>query len=143
MSDPQGKILQNGIVSENKVNKVSVGRACENAAVDYLTGLGFELLRRNYTTPYGEADIIMRDGECFVFIEVKARRTVKYGRPAEAVTKKKIYRYLQIAQYFFMNENLDDYAVRFDVAEVYINDDRPRINYIRGAFDFTDISDFY
>ncbi len=125
------------------MNTRKLGFDAESKVMQYLTDSGFEPIARNYTTPYGEADIITKDNDTFVFTEVKARKTQKYGKPAEAVTKQKKLRYLRIAQYYFMSSGITDFNVRFDVAEVYISNGTGCVNYIKNAFDFTDISDFY
>ena len=125
------------------MNTRKTGAGAEDAALKYIVANGLELVERNYTTPYGEADIIAKEGSVFVFIEVKARRNQKYGSPADAVTKRKKLRYLNIAQYYFMSKSIRDYEVRFDVAEVYISGGKFNVNYIKNAFDFTGISDFY
>ncbi len=143
MPDTQRKILQNGIIAQNKVNTRKIGNIAEDEVVKYIERKHFELLCRNFVTPYGEADIIAKDGDIFAFIEVKARSSNKYGLPAAAVTKKKMLRYMQIAQYYFMQNNIEDYIVRFDVAEVFGAKGIYDINYIQNAFDFTGISDFY
>lgn len=125
------------------MNTRKTGAGAEDVAIKYIVANGIEPVERNYTTPYGEADIIAKEGSVFVFIEVKARRNQKYGSPADAVTKRKKLRYLNIAQYYFMSKSIRDYEVRFDVAEVYISDGKFNVNYIKNAFDFTGISDFY
>ena len=125
------------------MNTRKTGAVAEDAAIKYIVANGIEPVERNYTTPYGEADIIAKEGSVFVFIEVKARRNQKYGSPADAVTKRKKLRYLNIAQYYFMSKSIRDYEVRFDVAEVYISGGKFNVNYIKNAFDFTGISDFY
>lgn len=125
------------------MNTRKIGLEAEAAVAEYIHDCGFVLETRNYMTPYGEADIIAKDGDAVVFIEVKARKNTKYGKPAEAVTKQKKLRYLRIAQYYFMNREINDFKVRFDVAEVYDKNGKSNVNYIRNAFDFTDICDFY
>lgn len=71
-----------------------------------------------------------KDGETVVFCEVKTRLSGAFGTPAEAVDGKKEKRYIDIARYFLMKAGRDDFAVRFDVLEVF----EDRINHIVGAF---------
>lgn len=71
-----------------------LGRTGEDLAVERLTALGWEIIARNWRTRRGEIDIIAKDGDCLVFVEVKARRAKAggdpyLGRPEEAVTAKK------------------------------------------------------
>ena len=91
------------------MNTRKTGAGAEDVAIKYIVANGIEPVERNYTTPYGEADIIAKEGSVFVFIEVKARRNQKYGSPADAVTKRKKLRYLNIAQYYFMSKSIRDY----------------------------------
>ena len=63
-------------------------------AEKYLKAAGCKILRRNYKTPFGEADIIAEDGEEIAFVEVKARSSDEYGVPAEAVGREKQRRYM-------------------------------------------------
>lgn len=125
------------------MNTRAVGNFAENKAVEFIQKSGKNLLIRNYVTPYGEADAIFTDGEQYVFVEIKARRNSKYGSPAQAVTKNKQKKYLHIAQYFFSEHEIENYSVRFDVAEVYMTGEEPVINYIENAFDFSDYVEFY
>ncbi len=125
------------------MNKRTFGGKYEETAAAWLKNKGYELLSMNFSSPYGEADIIMKDKSEFVFIEVKTRTSLKYGLPAEAVTKSKQKKYLLTAQYYFMTNGIEDYNVRFDVIQVYISDNTPYINHIENAFDFTDSRVFY
>lgn len=79
---------------------------------------GYKILATNYRTPFGEADIVARDGETVVFCEVKARLSDAFGTAAEAVGPDKRRRYGQIARYFQMRAGAEC-NVRFDVLEVY------------------------
>ena len=95
-------------------------------------------------TPYGEMDLIFLDGSTYVFVEVKARSSTKFGYPAEAVTKNKRLRYLKSAQYYFSSEGMEEFQARFDIAEVYFYPEKPPyIHYLENAYDFTDIGEFY
>ncbi len=125
------------------MNTRQIGNRAEDAAVAYILAKGAELLVRNYTTPYGEADAIFIQNGQYVFAEVKARRSLAHGTPAMAVTRSKMKRYMHIAQYYFMENKIEDYFVRFDVVEVYITSGEPYINHIENAFDFSDFDDEY
>ena len=87
------------------------------------------MLARNYRTPFGEADIVARDGETVVFCEVKARLTESFGTPAEAVGADKRRRYGLIAR-FFQQRAGRECNVRFDVLEVYTD----RVVHLKDAF---------
>ena len=111
------------------VHKKALGRRGEKRAAKYLKKKGYKLLARNYRTPFGEADIVARDGETVVFCEVKARLSDAFGTAAEAVGPDKRRRYGQIARYFQMRAGAEC-SVRFDVLEVYAD----RVEHIEDAF---------
>lgn len=109
--------------------KHAVGRAGEAAAAAYLAGLGFHIERRNLRTPDGEIDIVAREGDTLVFVEVKARTSHAYGSSLGAVDARKRRRIRAVAEdylQFFPTEA----KVRFDV--VTIDGDAIRLH--RGAF---------
>ena len=66
-----------------------IGTKGESFAAQVLQKNGAEILSRNYYTPYGEIDLIVRDGNCIAFVEVKTRRAGSITRPAEAVDRRK------------------------------------------------------
>lgn len=103
----------------------------EAIAKEYLQKCGLKILQTNYKTNFGEIDIIARDGDYFVFVEVKARATLKFGRPAEAVTKTKQHKLRQLATAYLTSKKLFPSLMRFDVVEVL---DFDTINHIRDAF---------
>ena len=112
------------------IHKKALGRGGEKRAAQYLTSLGWRVLKTNYRTPFGEADIVAQDGDTVVFCEVKARLSDAYGSPAEAVERHKQRRYTDIARYFLMKAG-QELPVRFDVLEVFAD----RVNHIPAAFD--------
>lgn len=100
------------------MSTTKIGRNAEAAAERYLKRRGFQPLFKNYRSGHHEIDLVMRDGDYLVFIEVKARKSDRYGSPAEAVTPEKQRRLIAAAQGFLLRENCPDSAVRFDVVEV-------------------------
>lgn len=112
------------------VHKKVLGRKGEKLAAGYLKRRGYKILKRNYRTPFGEADIVAQDGETVVFCEVKARLSDAFGTPAEAVERHKRKRYTDIARYFLMRAG-ENVPVRFDVIEV----EGEEVNHIPAAFD--------
>ena len=115
--------------SPQDVHKKSLGKYGERRAVRYLKEQGYEILKTNYRTPFGEADIVARDGETVVFCEVKTRESTQFGTPAEAVERHKRERYVNIARDFLMRAGRD-VNVRFDVIEVTDKG----VNHIPAAF---------
>jgi putative endonuclease len=115
------------------MDKRAKGRAGEDAAAVYLTGKGFEIVKRNYYTRYGEIDIIANDGDFLVFVEVKKRNGKKYGTGAQAVTSKKIEKIRTCATIYLKENGLHDQKVRFDVLEIS-GGTQNLINHIEAAF---------
>ncbi len=116
--------------SPQDVHKKVLGSKGERLVEKYLKKQGCKLLKRNYRTPFGEADLIVLDGDEVVFVEVKTRTTDRYGTPSEAVGKVKRERYYKIAKCYWLQTGEEPNA-RFDVAEVYADG---RIEYIKNAF---------
>ena len=116
--------------SPQDVHKKVLGKKGEKLVENYLKKQGCKILHRNYRTPFGEADLVVEDGDEIAFVEVKTRESVSYGTPAEAVDKNKQQRYLMIAKFYWMKTKEEPNA-RFDVAEVYADG---RIEYIKYAF---------
>jgi len=92
------------------------------------------VLRRGYRTARGEIDLIARDGDALVFVEVKTRRR---GEPAEAVTVEKQRRITLAALHFLKRHNLLEQRCRFDVVAIVWPDDdiEPTIEHYRNAFE--------
>jgi putative endonuclease len=111
-----------------------LGQRGERAAARYLKRRGLRVLLRGYRTKLGEIDLIAREGDTLVFIEVKARRQ---GVPAEAVTPEKQRRLTIAAHQFLRRYRLFNVRSRFDVVAIVWPDDRspPRIEHIRNAFE--------
>lgn len=115
--------------SPKNVHNQIFGKQGESAACRYLKKRGYKILKRNYKTPFGEADIIAFRRGVYAFVEVKARETDAFGLPSEAVTREKQRRYRAIAQYFCMALG-EEVPVRFDVASYYGGE----IEYFENAF---------
>lgn len=115
-----------------------IGRRGEEATARYIQMLGYEVLERNWTCPAGEADIIARDGETLVFIEVKTRSDFDKGFPGEAVSQKKRQRYEKIACWYLKEYPYLDIPVRFDVSSLLVvAPNRAFIRYMKNAFGVT------
>jgi len=112
------------------------GDVGENAVVKYLKRRFYRILECNFNCRWGELDIVAKRGRFLCFVEVKTRSKNSLGRPAEAVDKYKQNKIIKTAYYYLKeNEDLSYLMPRFDVAEVYIDNHKPRINYIDNAFD--------
>ncbi len=110
--------------------KKFLGRQGELKAKKFLQKKGYKIIETNYTTKYGEVDLIGLYGDFLVFIEVKNRTTKTFGEPVEAVDFKKQKHYRKVATYFVMTHPEITLQPRFDVVEVF-ND---QINHIEDAF---------
>lgn len=95
-----------------------LGNRGENAAVKFLRGLGYRILARNCRNHWGEIDIIARDGDWIVFVEVKTRSTHAAGHPAEAVTTRKQTQLTKLALAWLKKRRLLDHRARFDVVAI-------------------------
>jgi putative endonuclease len=95
-----------------------VGRSGEDAAVRLLTERGWDILDRNVRTPAGELDLVARDGEWTVMVEVKARRSLRLGLPQEAVTAAKQRRLLAASQCYLQAHGWLDTPWRIDVVAI-------------------------
>ena len=112
-----------------------IGKRGENAAVRYLEKMGYEILERNWKCQFGEADVIARDGQTLVFVEVKTRTGISKGFPSESVNAKKRRRYEKIAAWYLKEYDEVDIPVRFDVvALLVISEDRAFIRHYVNAF---------
>ena len=110
-----------------------LGKRGEELATQYLTEKGYEILERNWRNIHKEIDIIAKDGECLVIVEVKTRQTDKYGDPDMAVTRQKQWRLISAANaYVFQNKI--DIDTRFDIISIVFHDDEPIIEHIEDAF---------
>jgi putative endonuclease len=114
---------------------LALGEHGESLAVRALEREGYAVLARRYRTRLGEIDIIARDGPCLVFVEVKARRHHRCGRPDEQITVRKQRKIVAIARVFLARTGVRADACRFDVVSVSLDDSPPRVEIIRNAFD--------
>lgn len=116
-------------------NTLRDGHAAETAACRHLEGSGLLLIARNYRSPFGEIDLVMRDGESLVFVEVRFRSTENFGTPAETVGSRKQQRLRATAEHYLQHHPKESQnPCRFDI--VAITDDRSaaKIDWLRNAF---------
>ena len=114
-----------------------LGRHGEHLALGYLRRQRYKVLYRNFRGPKGgEVDIVCRDKTCdtLVFVEVKTRRSLAYGAPAEAVTRAKQKLIARGALAWLQMLNNPEILFRFDIVEIVITEGRPEFNLIRDAF---------
>lgn len=110
------------------------GQDGETLACDHLEQQGLRLVRRNYRCKMGELDLIMRDGDALVFVEVRSRRAGGYGSAAESVTARKRRRLIRAAAHYLQRYRIDT-PCRFDVIGLTRRqDDSWHIEWLRDAF---------
>ncbi|EFC80570.1 YraN family protein [Parafrankia sp. EUN1f] len=111
------------------------GRFGEDVAAEHLCAEGAEILARNWRCREGEIDIVARHGDILVFCEVKARSGSGYGSGAAAVVGRKAARIRRLAVRWLAEHPHPPAVVRFDVLEVYREQQGPvRVEHRRGAF---------
>jgi putative endonuclease len=115
------------------ISRVAQGTAAEDLALRYLEARGLTLVTRNFRCRTGELDLIMRDGEQLVFVEVRSRRHTRYGTPAESVTRTKQQRLLRAAAFYLQRQRLNP-PCRFDVVAILQAESEPQVEWIRDAF---------
>ncbi len=103
-------------------------------ALRYLLERGYELVERNYRTRYGELDLILRQDNTLVFVEVKLRRGTGFGGPLEAVTTRKQSTIRSLAEQYLSERDPTFDAVRFDVVGILAGSGTPRFQHVEDAF---------
>jgi putative transposase len=106
----------------------------EDLAAAALKQQGYKILERNYVTPLGEIDLIARQGKTVVIVEVKTRKSARFGTPQESVSAAKQARLRRLAAYYLKDRRLTGAMVRFDVVAVTLAGDGPRVEIIHNAF---------
>lgn len=96
------------------------GAIGEDIATDFLRNKGYIILERNFSNKFGEIDIIAKDKETLVFVEVKTKIGIEFGLPEEMVGKGKLYRIQHMAQLYMKGKLL---PCRIDVVAIVLNDD--------------------
>ena len=106
----------------------------EDLAAAALKEQGYKILARNYVTPLGEIDLVARQGKTVVIVEVKTRKSLRFGAPQESVSRTKQARLRRLAEYYLKDKRLTGTAVRFDVVAITLAGEEPRVEIITDAF---------
>ena len=116
--------------------KKATGRYGEDIACDFLRKAGYKIVARNYSVQQGELDIIASKNTLIVFVEVKTRKSLKFGSAGEAVTWSKRQHIISAALSFLQKEKPVNKGFRFDVIEVYLTltGELKEVNHIVEAF---------
>ncbi|MBO5364261.1 MAG: YraN family protein [Clostridia bacterium] len=97
--------------------KKDLGDFGEKVAESFYRDHGYRILCKNYSVSSGELDLIVESDNCLVFVEVKTRRNLNYGYPAEAITQKKLLHMKRAAEEYLLR-NPYEKEIRFDAVEV-------------------------
>ena len=125
-----------GIASAAGVDqRQSFGKLGEDLACEELQKRGYAIVERRFRTRCGELDIVARDGDVLVFVEVKARSGGGFGSPFDAVTRQKRQRLSAMAESYLCHKRLNGVACRFDVVSIRQSRDGHTVELVRGAFD--------
>lgn len=108
------------------------GKSAEDAAAEYLQARGLKLAARNYHCRFGEIDLVMRDGDTLVFVEVRSRRSSAFGGAAASITSAKREKLAAAARHYLSGRSPVP-PCRFDA--VLIEGEPPRIEWLRSAFE--------
>ncbi|MDM8516408.1 YraN family protein [Desulfobacterales bacterium HSG16] len=106
----------------------------ESLAVRYLKSAGYHIIQTNYRTKIGEIDVIAKDADTIVFVEVKARSSARFGSPKHAVTHRKMRTISKVALYYLKITKQTRVRARFDVVSINTAGKMPEIELVKNAF---------
>lgn len=112
--------------------RTTLGRQGEDIATEHLRGLGFQILDRNWRCRAGELDIVAKRGRGFVFVEVKTRRSSRFGHPLEAITPEKALRLRALAREWMRDHGASG-PIRIDAVGIRLSShDGIRLDHVEG-----------
>lgn len=115
--------------------KENLGKKGEKVAVKYLKNLGLEIIECGFKAMRGEIDIIARENDTIVFVEVKTRKTNEFGSPLEAVDSRKQSQIKKIASIYILRRYQRFIPCRFDVVGITVKEGGDyEISHVRNAF---------
>jgi putative endonuclease len=115
--------------------RMRTGKRGEDIACAYLKRRGYRIVERNYKCPLGELDIVARDGDAIVFVEVKSRKSEEFGDPQLAVGLEKQKKVSRISLTYLKEKHLYPCNARFDVVAIKMLPDGITIELIQNAFE--------
>lgn len=116
-------------------NAKELGQQAEKLAALYLRLKGYQILHRNWRTRLGEIDLIAQRWNTLIFVEVKARASLKRGYPEEAITPYKRHKLLSLAKQYLANHQEGTKSIRFDVIAIDFSQKRPQIRHYQGVIE--------
>jgi putative endonuclease len=134
-----------GLWRPQLAQEVSLGDRGEAAAGQYLQGLGYRILERQFRNRFGELDLVAIDGSVVVFVEVKTRTTLAAGHPTEAITAAKQRKMTRAALAYLKRRGWLNRRTRFDVVAVLWSETQPapEIQHYIHAFESGDFGQMY
>ncbi len=121
------------VPSPNRTREL--GRTGEDIACEHLRKKGYEIVERGFRLFRGEIDVVARDGDTLVFVEVKTRADESHGRPEESVTPGKQRQIRRIARGYLLKYSLGEVPCRFDVVAILLRGpDDCRLEHFKDAF---------
>jgi putative endonuclease len=115
--------------------RLDLGKWGEDLALKKVKKLGYKCIARNYRCPVGEVDLIAKDGDSLVFIEIKTRRGRSLGYAKEAVNQRKRRQLSKVALAFMKTNGCSETRARFDVVVINLDGGSQEIEVVRNAFD--------
>jgi putative endonuclease len=115
--------------------RLDLGRLGEDLALKKIKSLGYKCIVRNYRCPLGEVDLIAKDGDTLVFIEIKTRRDRSLGYAKESINARKKRQLSKVALAYMKSHDVAEAKSRFDVVAVHIRESMHEIEVVRNAFD--------
>lgn len=115
--------------------RINLGRSGEKIATGFLKRNGYVILERNFSCLFGEIDIIAKDGESIVFVEVRTKGSDEFGLPMESVQESKQRRLIKVAWFYIKSHKLYNAYFRFDLVSILVRQEgKPQICLIKDAF---------
>ena len=116
--------------------KITTGKEGEKIAAAYLEKNGYRIIEINFRCPIGEIDIVAKENNDLVLVEVKTRKSIELGYPEQAVGMRKQKKMSQLALWYMQKRKIADTNVRFDVVAITLISDNNEVRLIKNAFDF-------
>ena len=116
-------------------NNRDIGKLGERMAEKFLASRGFRIMERNFSTPFGEIDLIVKQADFTVFVEVKTRISERFGSPLSSITKEKQKHILKNCNFYLKRHSLYEKPCRIDAISVMLNEKQELmiLKYLRNA----------
>jgi putative endonuclease len=115
---------------------ITTGKEGERIATAYLKKNGYRIMEINFRCPIGEIDIVAKEKDDLVFVEVKTRKSIELGYPEQAVGMRKQKKMSQLALWYMQKRKIADTNARFDVVAITLIPEKNEVKLIQNAFDF-------